>query len=149
MFNKERNAAISSHFRSAHPLPMPNQLTKSEAAPDPHPNRTPSTTAPSDAITTRLLPTSRTRRPAEIGTAVPVIVASMVSSMSVVSGTGPGVDSVSTPHATSAAANVLVQTVSVGPVRGPSRWWEPTDVDPVQVAAVFPSSLHSRSAVLG
>ncbi|EAQ87305.1 hypothetical protein CHGG_03924 [Chaetomium globosum CBS 148.51] len=52
--------------------------------------------------------------------------------MSVVPGSGPGVDSVSTPQVTSSAAKVFVQMVSVGPVRGPSRWFSPTDEDPVQ-----------------
>ncbi len=65
-----------------------------------------------------------------------------VPSMLVVPGLGPGVASVRTPHTTSGPENVLVQAVCVGPVTVP--WWklDPKDDDPVQVAAVWPSSLQ-------
>jgi hypothetical protein len=69
--------------------------------------------------------------------------------MSVVCGFGPGVDNVNTPHVTWAAAKVLVQEVCDGPVMEPPRYSGPNTVEPVQVAAVFPSRSHSRCAVLG
>jgi hypothetical protein len=69
--------------------------------------------------------------------------------MSVVCGSGPGVDNVKTPHVTWLAVKVLVQVVCDGPVMLPPRYSDPNTVEPVQVAAVFPSRSHSRCAVLG
>ena len=71
-----------------------------------------------------------------------------VPSMLVVPGNGPGVVKVKAAQVTSAAAKVFVQIVSVGPVRLPCRRFDPSEEDPVQVAAVVPSRSHWRSAVL-
>jgi hypothetical protein len=95
------------------------------------------------------LPSSSTRPVPEVEVGLLPSGAATVPSMSAVPGPGPGVANVKTPQVTSAAAKVFVQTVCVGPVRVPCQYPEPSEEEPVQVAAVFPSREHSRSAVLG
>lgn len=108
--------------------------------------RTNKITAPDETPDNQLALTGSRLKPAPL-TGEFVNDAAGVPSMSIVLGNGPGVVKVNAPHVTSGVVKVSVHTVCVGPVMVPSQWLAPKDDDPVQVAAVVPSKLHSSSAV--